>query len=245
MAKGSKYIGVYKCNKTNRFYFKSKKNNSFYKSRFYINEKMTAMKYDKFILRKKQKNIKINFPNLSNKINNIKKINNINLMSKNVYIKNNNKAKKTKKILKKTVKKCKKIIKLKKTNKKLIKDIRFNKLNKNIVTLKEFNSVKRPKVHEYIKNIIYDKQDDKCPLCKDKLGVCRIIDHIIPRSIGGFDNINNYQALCGICNKWKTYNFDHFIRNYIKNKLYLSIDTIKNIQHEEYKKFFMNRMNIE
>jgi 5-methylcytosine-specific restriction endonuclease McrA len=239
MVKGSKYIGVYKCNKINRFYFKSKQNNSYYKSRFYINEKMTAIKYDKFILRKKQKNVKINFPNIS------KKINNIPLMSKKIIIKNNNKAKKGKKILKKTVKKGKKIIKIKKTNKKLIKDIRFNKLNKNIVTLKQFNSVKRPKVHEYIKNIIYDKQDDKCPLCKDKLGVCRIIDHIIPRSIGGFDNINNYQALCGICNKWKTYNFDHFIRNYIKNKLYLSIDTIKNIQTEEYKKFFMNRMNIQ
>jgi hypothetical protein len=240
--KGSKYIGVYKCNKTNRFYFKSKQNNSYYKSRFYINEKMTAIKYDKFILRKKQKNTKINFPNVS------KKINKINLMSKTVYIKNNNKAKKakkTKKILKKTVKKGKKIIKLKKNNKKLIRDIRFNNLKTNIVTLKEFNSVKRPKVHEYIKNIIYDKQDDKCPLCKNKLGVCRIIDHIIPRSIGGFDNINNYQALCGVCNKWKTYNFDHFIRNYIKNKLYLSIDSIKNIQNEEYKKFFMNKMNIE
>ena len=52
--KGSKYIGVYKCNKTNRFYFKSKQNNSYYKSRFYINEKMTAIKYDKFILRRKQ-----------------------------------------------------------------------------------------------------------------------------------------------------------------------------------------------
>jgi hypothetical protein len=228
--KGSKYIGVYKCNKTNRFYFKSKQNNSYYKSRFYINEKMTAMKYDKFILRKKKINTKINFPN----------------MSKNVYIKKNNKSKKTKKILKKIVRKSnKKIIKLKKTNKKLIKNIGLNKLKTNIVTLKEYNSVKRPKVHEYIKNIIYDKQDDKCILCKDKLGVCRIIDHIIPRSIGGFDNINNYQALCGVCNKWKTYNFDHFIRNYIKNKLYLSIESIKNIQNEEYKKFFMNRMNIE
>jgi len=233
MVKGSKYIGVYKCTKTNKFYFKSKKNNSYYKSRFYINEKMTAKKYDKFILRKRKKNVKINFPNLSNK-----KISDINLMGKIIYNKPA-KAKKTKKVLKKSIKKI-----IKKSFK-LNKKVGYTKLNKNIVSLTEFNSVKRPKVHEYIKNIIYDKQDDKCTLCKNKLGVCRIIDHIIPRSIGGFDNINNYQGLCGLCNKWKTYNFDHFIRNYIKNKLYLSIDSIKNIQYEEYKKFFMNKMACE
>lgn len=225
MVKGSKYIGVYKCKKTNRFYFKAKHNNSCYKSRNYINEKMTAQKYDKFIIRKKRKNLKINFPSLA------KKINNKQSMSKIISTKSK-KALKVKRILKKKI--LKKIVK--KSNKKIIK--KFSSDKNNIVTLKEFNSIKRPKVHEYIKNIVYDRQDDKCSLCKNKLGVCRIIDHIIPRSIGGFDNIHNYQALCGLCNKWKTYNFDHFIRNYIKNKLYLSIDIIKNIQVEEYTKFF-------
>ncbi len=137
-------------------------------------------------------------------------------------------TKKVKKSFKKKI--LKKVKKLKIPKQKL--------LHKCIVTLKQFNLIKRPKVHEYIKNIIYDRQNDKCNLCLGKLGVNRTIDHIVPRSIGGFDNITNYQALCSVCNKWKTYNFDYIIRNYAKNKVYVNINIIKKMQKTEFKKFF-------
>jgi len=220
MIKGSKYIGVHKCNKTNNYYFISKCNKIIFKSRNYKDEKKTAKKYDNFILKKIPFTKKINFP-ISEK--------NTVITKKTKYSINNTKFNNNKKSYK-----SKKIVQKKYNNKNDIS-------NNNIVTLKEYNSVKRPKVHEYIKNIVYDKQDDKCYLCKGKLGVCRIIDHIIPRSIGGFDNINNYQALCGVCNKWKTYNYDHHIRRIIKNKLYISIKTIVDIQLKEYQKFFANK----
>lgn len=175
--KGSKYIGVYKCNKTNKFYSKNTKNKKCYKSKLFKDELDAANKYDTFILNnfKNIKNIKkkLNFPN------NIKKKPNM-------------------------VKK---------------------------------NTTKRPKIYEYIKNIIYAKQNDKCSLCKNSLGVGRIIDHIIPRCLGGIDNINNYQAICGTCNKWKTYSFDHNIKKYIEKYKKINLDDILKFQKKEFNKF--------
>jgi 5-methylcytosine-specific restriction endonuclease McrA len=99
------------------------------------------------------------------------------------------------------------------------------------------NSIKRPRILEYVKLIVYSKQKNKCNLCNNNLDTCRIIDHIIPRYLGGYDNINNYQAICGTCNKWKTYTFDYYIKNYIKNTKKISLESILTIQKKEFDKF--------
>jgi hypothetical protein len=95
----------------------------------------------------------------------------------------------------------------------------------------------RTKISEYIKVIIYSRQNDKCTLCNDCLGVGRTVDHIIPLFLGGLNNIHNFQAICGTCNKWKTYRFDHFIKNYLKKNKKISLKKILEIQREEFNKF--------
>lgn len=99
---------------------------------------------------------------------------------------------------------------------------------------------KRPHVKESTKLMIYDMQNDKCALCSESLGIGRIIDHILMRSLGGHDNINNYQGLCTKCNKWKTFHFDQFVRNYFKQnkKKTISFNKLLDLQKEEYNKFY-------
>lgn len=177
-SKGSTYIGVYKCSKTNKYYSKNRKNKKCYRSKLFEKEIDAAQKYDEFILKHNPSCKKINFPLL----------------------------------IKKPIK------------------------NK-VFLLKKDDIKKRPRIPEFIKIIVYSRQDDKCTLCKNSLGVGRIIDHIIPRSLGGLDNINNYQAICGTCNKWKTYRFDHFIKNYLRNNKKFTLDTILQQQQIEFKKF--------
>lgn len=99
------------------------------------------------------------------------------------------------------------------------------------------NKTKRPNIPNYVKLQIYSKQKNKCNLCNDNLDVCRIVDHIIPRYLGGYDNINNFQSICGKCNKWKTYNFDYYMKNYMKNNKKISLESILKIQTVEFDKF--------
>jgi len=115
--------------------------------------------------------------------------------------------------------------------------ISIKNLKNRIFLLNKKDISKRPRIPEFIKIIVYSRQDDKCSLCKNSLGIGRIIDYIIPRSLGGLDNINNYQAICGICNKWKTYRFDHVIKNYLKNNKKVNLDTILQLQKTEFTKF--------
>jgi hypothetical protein len=163
-----------------------------------------------------------------------------------------NKAKKIidkpKKIVKKLDKTCKKIkIPTKKNNKKITKKkIKTSKtvkknVKKNTKNTKNTKKIsKRPPVKESTKLMIYDMQNDKCALCCESLGIGRVIDHILMRSLGGHDNINNYQGLCTKCNKWKTFHFDQFVRNYFKQnkKKTISFNKLLDLQKEEYNKFY-------
>lgn len=96
--------------------------------------------------------------------------------------------------------------------------------------------LKRPPIKEYEKNIVCSRQKNNCSLCKESLDTDRIIDHIIPRYLGGKDNINNYQALCGKCNKWKTHDFDFMIKKILYKQKDIPLDIILKIQESKFTK---------
>lgn len=45
------------------------------------------------------------------------------------------------------------------------------------------------------------ERKDVCKKCARK--ICFLIDHILPRSKGGIDDISNYQTMCKPCNEAK------------------------------------------
>jgi 5-methylcytosine-specific restriction endonuclease McrA len=188
--KGSKYTGVYKCPNKNLYYAKVYENNHCIKSKFFRNEAHAAKFYDNIISKNFPNSIKINFKKNINIVKPIVKIKNILkpvIKTKNINIS------KSKNIVKTPIKQ-------QRSKTKIVK-----------------NDSKRPLIKDFIKVLVYSRQNEKCNLCKKNLGVGRVVDHILPRSLGGLDNINNYQAICDICNKWKTYSFDHYLRDKIKN----------------------------
>jgi hypothetical protein len=134
-------------------------------------------------------------------------------------------------------KKNKRVIKVRKLLNICSNPVKKNFKQKSNSNIFQVNTIKRFKIHDYIKNILYSRQNDLCNLCKNNLGVNRIVDHVVPLFLGGEDNINNYQALCGHCNKWKTYNFDHYIK---KNCQGINTTKILEIQFVKYNEFFRN-----
>ena len=57
---------------------------------------------------------------------------------------------------------------------------------------------------ESIKERLYKQQDGKCNACGEDFEIWNLeIDHIIPKARGGGDYYENFQLLCGSCNKIK------------------------------------------
>ena len=113
-------------------------------------------------------------------------------------------------------------------------------IKKNIkIRILKKNNMIRKRVPEYMKLMSYELQENNCALCKKSLKIDRIVDHIIHRKFGGPDNtINNYQTLCSLCNKWKTYNFDHYLKDYLSKKKNIFINEILDVQKKKYSIFF-------
>lgn len=70
-----------------------------------------------------------------------------------------------------------------------------------------------------IKQLLYDEQGGKCNACGNEMRIIDFeIDHIIPKSKGGNDTKENYQLLCGYCNKTKGNRPMEYLREKIRQR---------------------------
>ena len=66
------------------------------------------------------------------------------------------------------------------------------------------SDIKEAQPSESIKKRLYKEQDGKCNACGVDMEIRHLeIDHIIPKARGGGDYYENYQLLCGSCNRIK------------------------------------------
>ena len=84
--------------------------------------------------------------------------------------------------------------------------------------------VPRVKIKKKEREEVYDASDKKCAICGKPLTLQECtIDHIIPRSRGGENEIENYRILCPACNQFKSDRLDNEmyenVINIIANKM--------------------------
>lgn len=74
------------------------------------------------------------------------------------------------------------------------------------------------------KRRIYDRQNGLCAYCGQHRNIKYMtVDHIIPLSKGGTDDLDNLKCACKICNQLKDdmlpHEFTAFIRNMLENSM--------------------------
>lgn len=110
----------------------------------------------------------------------------------------------------------------------------------------KFDSNKRIKFPQFYRNKVSSNQKWCCNICKNLLKETIIVDHIVPLSMGGNNNLSNLQSLCAECDKIKTGIIDYQIIKKLKNN---NIDStlILNKQRDYYenniKKYLNNQKN--
>lgn len=82
----------------------------------------------------------------------------------------------------------------------------------------------RKLIEPHIKRMIWERQNEKCAYCgRRKQLKHTTIDHIIPLSKGGTDDIDNLQCTCKMCNRLKDNMLPHEFTVLISNMLENSI----------------------
>lgn len=104
---------------------------------------------------------------------------------------------------------------------KYFKDVqeKFNSLNENDLQAVRIKADTKIKIQAGIRWQVFKRDNWKCVACgrSAEENIILHIDHILPRSKGGKDEMNNYQTLCETCNIGKSNKDETNLRN---NKAY-------------------------
>ena len=101
---------------------------------------------------------------------------------------------------------------------------------------KNTRKCKRKHFPQVIRNSVCSRQNWTCGCCKELLGECIIIDHMLPLCFGGSNDISNLQALCPQCDKFKTGYLDYKVIKNIANDGLVTPTQVNELQHEYFNK---------
>jgi hypothetical protein len=93
---------------------------------------------------------------------------------------------------------------------KIFSEYMLGKLNLNEVKSKiKDKNIRRKAISLFLRSQVLKKNNFKCQHCGKGVedNIKLEIDHIVPKSKGGLDNLENYQVLCNECNKGKSNKF--------------------------------------
>ena len=140
----------------------------------------------------------------------------------------------------------KKVKKLPTSSKLRTNDIKKLKTTeKKIIKKKKSSSIKHRRriFPQVIRNSVCSRQRWSCNCCKNLLGECFIIDHVVPLCYGGSNDINNLQSICPSCDKFKTGYLDYKVIKNVANDGMITPQQVLNLQEEYFNKIMGGNSN--